>query len=84
MKKIVIIIGFFVVLFAESVSATEYIYVLNNSDVYTYVIGEPGINPPVIIDCQDEDNPDSDPIGCIIASNDLEKQIAIRRSKVNK
>jgi hypothetical protein len=71
MKKLFVV---FVLLLSlvGTATATDYIYILGDRSVYMTVTAASAGEPPVIVDCQSQNN--QDPIGCIIAARmDKEK-----------
>lgn len=82
MKRILIALALVMSLVGTAV-AEDRIYILGDRDVVMVISAESAGQNPVIIDCQAKDS--SDPIGCIIAFNDLKtKQLAKRHNNVKR
>ncbi len=76
MKKILIALVVMLSLVGTAMAA-DYIYILGNRSVVMVVSAESAGQDPVIVDCQNENN--SDPIGCIIATNDLKMKELVKK-----
>lgn len=76
MKKLLIALAVMLSL-VGTVSAADYIYILGNRSVVMVVSAESAGQDPITVDCQKKNN--SDPIGCIIAANDLKMKELVKK-----
>lgn len=82
MKKLLIALVVVLMSLVGTASAADHIYILGNRSVVMVISAESVGQDPVIVDCQKENN--SDPIGCIIATNDLKMKELAKKHNVNR